>query len=230
MHYVREIFLGKPVDYIHSQFTRYGRGAFAGPALVVKNGSTIKAEGSIHYVNILGEIIAAGANQDLNVSGSIFAKREIKIPLDVKKKTAKGDLHTAEVGETIHSDALKMVYDDYKDAYILLELSASSGSWKLKCKKKPPKPGGGLDEKFCSATLEQRALSTIMDEILFDAENAVFKQAELKHQITVDELVGTPELKKDPARFRTEAQRKGTIKRTLTIDGKTTETTHDFLA
>jgi hypothetical protein len=230
MHYIKEIFLGKSVDYIHSQFTRYGKGTFDGPALVVKNGSNIKAEGSIHYANILGEIIAAGANQNLNVSGIIYAKREIKIPLDVKKKTVKGDLHTAEVGETIHSDALKMIYDDYKDAYILLDLSASSGNWKLKSKKKPPKPGGKLDEKFCSATLEQKTLSNIMEEILFDAENAVFKQAELKHKITIDELVGTPELKKDPARFRTEAQRKGTIKRTLTIDGKTTETTHGFLA
>jgi len=229
MHYIKEIFLGKPVDYIHGQFTRYGKGMFEGPALVVKKGSTIKVEGSIHYANVLGELIAAAADQNLNVSGSIYAKRDIKIPLEIKNKKAKGDLHTAEVRETIHSDALKMVYNDYKDAYILLELSADSGGWKLKCKKKPPKPGGGLDEKFCSATLEAKALPAVMEEILFDLKDASFKQAEVKHEIIIDEIVGTPELKKDPARFRLEAKRKGTIRRTLTIDGKTTASIHAFL-
>jgi len=227
MNHIKDIFLGKPVDYIHSQYTRYGKGTFNGPALAIKNGKTIKADGSVHYANILGGIIAESSQEDINASGSIFAKREIKIPVETSGKKTKGDLHSLNVKGTLPADALKMIYSDYPDANILLELSA--GGWKLKCKKKPPRPGGGLDTKFCSAILENTALDKVMDEILFDAKDKNFKEAEIKHQITIEELVSTPELKKDPARFRLEAKRKGRIKRTVTIDGKTTETTKEFI-
>lgn len=230
MNYIKEIFLGKPVDYIHGTFTRYGRGTFEGPAIKIKNGAVIKAEGSIHYANILGQLIVENTEQEFNVSGLIHARREIKVPLKTGKKTSKGELHVTEVNDKIHSDGLKMVYNDYKDAYILLELNPTSGNWKLKCKKKPPKPGGKLDEKFCNATLEANALQNLMDEILFDIKDKNFKEAEIKNTMVIDELVGTPELKKDSARFRLEAKRKGKIRRTLTIDGKKTETTHDFTA
>jgi hypothetical protein len=230
MNYIKEIFLGKPIDYMHAQFIRYSKGTFQGPTLVIKNGSSIKADGSIHYANILGEIIVKNSPQEFNASGTINAKREIKIPMDVKKKTKKSDLHTVEVKETIHSDGLQMIYSDYKDANILLELNGNSGKWKLKCKKKLPKPGGGLDEKFCSAVMEPKAIDSIMDEILFDIKDKNFKEAEIRHELTIEELVGSPELKKDAARFRTEAKRKGKIKRTVTVDGRKTETTTDFIA
>lgn len=227
MHYIKEIFLGKPVDYMHAQYTRYGRGTFDGPTLTIKNGPTIKAEGSIHYANILGGIIADNSRQDIDASGIIYAKREIKIPVETSGKKTKGGLRSVDVNSSLPADALKMIYGDYPDAFILLELNA--GGWKLKCKKKPPKPGGGLDEKFCSAIMETSALDRVMDEILFDVKDKNFKEATLKHQITIDELVGSEELKKDPAKFRLEAKRKGKIKRTVTIDGKTTETTKEFI-
>lgn len=227
MHYIKEIFLGKPVDYIHSQYTRYGKGTFDGPALTLKKGSTLKAEGSIHYVNILGSIIAETGPQEFEVDGVITAKRELKVPIEARKKPSKGRVHTVEIKGSAPADALKMIYGDYPDAYILLELNA--GSWKLKCKKKPPRPGGGLDIKFCSAIMETSALDRVMDEVLFDVKDKNFKEAVIKHKITIDELVGSEELKKDSARFRLEAKRKGKIKRTVTIDGKTTETTHDFI-
>ncbi|MDD5111581.1 MAG: hypothetical protein PHG85_03475 [Candidatus Altiarchaeota archaeon] len=227
MNHIKDIFLGKSVDYIHNQYTRYGKGTFDGPALAIKNGKSIKADGSVHYANILGGIIAESAQGDVNASGSIFAKREIKIPVDTSGKKTKGDLHSLDVTGTLAADALKMIYTDYPDANILLELS--TGAFKLKCKKKPPKPGGGLDEKFCSAILEKEALGKVMDEVLFDAKDKNFKEAEIKHRITIEELVGSPELKKDPARFRREAKRKGRIKRTVTIDGKTTETIKEFI-
>ena len=228
MHYIKEIFLGKPVDYMHNMFTRYSRGTFDGAALTIKNGPTIKAVGSVHYTNILGELIANNCQQELKVSGVVHAKREIKIPLEVKKQSKKKGVHIAEVNTNIHSDGLKMVYGDYKEAYILLNLNASEGKWKLKCKKKPPRPGGKLDTRFCSAVLEQNALDNLMEEILFDHKDKNFKTVELKHQFIIEELVADQELKKDAARYRLEAKRKGKIKRTLTTDGKTTETEHEF--
>jgi len=230
MHYIKEIFLGKPVDYIHNQLTKYGRGVFQGPEITVKNGPVLKADGSIHYSNILGEIIIESSPQEYNVTGAICAKREIKVPLKTGKKTAKAGLHTIEVKDVIHSDGLKMVYNDYKDAYILLSLTPNSGKWKLTCKKKLPKPGGGVDNRFCNAILESNGLAKIMEEILFDVKDKNFKEATIKHTIMIEELVGSPELKKDPARFRLEAKRKGKIKRTITIDGKTTETIKEFIA
>ena len=230
MHYIKEIFLGKPVDYMHNQFTRYGRGVFEGPRLTVKNGPVIKAEGSIHYVNILGELIVQNSSQEFKVDGTINAKREIKVPLNTGKKNNKGDLHSVEVKDDIHSDGLKMIYNDYKDGNILMSLKQASGKWKLACKKKLPKPGGKLDEKFCSALFETKALEDFIGEIMFDIKDKNFKEAEIKHEITIEELVGTPELKKDAAKFRLEAKRKGKIKRTVTVDGKKTETTKEFLA
>jgi len=226
MNYIKEIFLGKPVDYMHGMFARYGRGTFEGPLLTVKNGPSIKAEGSVHYANILGQVIAESTQQEFSVSGAIHAKREIKVPLKTGKETKKGDIHSVEVKDNMHSDGLKMVYGDYRDAYVLLELSA--GKWRLKCKKKPPKPGGSLDAKFCSATLDKTALDEVMEEILFDVRDRNFREAEIRHEIVIEELVGPPELKKDPAKFRTQAKRRGRISRRVTVDGRKTETTQEF--
>ncbi|MBM3309346.1 MAG: hypothetical protein FJY77_03745 [Candidatus Altiarchaeales archaeon] len=230
MHYIKEVFLRKPIDHMHGMFTRYGRGAFEGPTLTVNNGPVIKVDGSIHYANILGEVIVESSLQEYSVSGAIHAKRDIKVPLKAGRQAVKAGLHSVEVEDTIHSDGLKMVYNDFKDAYILLSLTASSGKWKLSCKKKPPKPGGKVDEKFFNATLEPSGLAKLMEEILFDVKDKNFKQIEIKHEIIIDELVGTPELKKDAAKFRLEAKRKGKIKRILTVDGKTTETIKEFSA
>jgi hypothetical protein len=230
MHYIKEIFLGKPIDYIHSQFTRYGKGNFQVAAITIKNGPAIRCDGSVHYVNIVGEIIASSSQQEFEVDGSIHAKRQIKVPLKAGKEKVKGGLHSVEIKDKIHSDGLRMVYNDYKDGNILLSLTPSSGKWRLSPKKKMPRPGGGLDEKFWNAVLEPSALDGIMNEILFDVKDKNFKEARITHEVSIEELVGSPELKKDAARFRLEAKRKGKIKRTVDIDGRKTETTHEFIA
>jgi len=231
MHFTKEIFSNSVSDWIHPVFVRYGKGTFNGPVLRLNKGKGIKVKGSIDYCNTLGYIIANSANANLEINGKIIAKRDFSNDLrgivNLKKFSKEGGLFSAEITDMISSKNLKNIYEKIPDAYVLIDISANP--FKLKSKKSLPKPGSRIDGEFCNATLDMSALDSIMSELLFDLKNKDFNEVNVSHTYTINELVAPEEIKKDPARFRIEAKRKGTIKRILEVDGQKTESEHELL-
>lgn len=238
MHFIAEILKGDGVsDYVHQRFTRYGRGSFDGPVIVLKKAkNAIKVNSTEDYVNVLGETITRNIEADsIGVKGKIICKRDIKSILDEsnigvsKISHKKAGLYTYEVDCETSRDKLAIIYSKIPDAHVLIDLTLEK-PWKLKCKKAPPKPGSGADENFCSAALGISALEDVMKEILFDLDSGKdFDEVRVEHTYNIEKLMIPEECRKDPAKARIQAKRRGVIKRIVVVDGVTKETEHKLL-
>jgi hypothetical protein len=228
MNFIKEIFRGDPgQDYIHPKFTRYGRGEFLGPIISLKKTSRIKVNGSVDYVNILGELILKNSSGDVKVSGNIFSRKEINSELILKSRKRKG-LFNSELKGCFPSSELLKLYEEFREGYFLLDLE--SQGFKLKTKKKPPKPGSKTDDKFFTAVLDNTLLDRIMDEICFDSENKDFREIRISHTYQITELVVPEGYRNDAAKARVLAKRKGGIKRVVSVDDSTYEIKEELLA
>lgn len=225
MHYIRGLFEGKVEDWVHERFVRYGRGGFEAAIFSVKKtGKGVKVSASWEYAGALVEVLAF-AGGIIEVKGSVYARRDIsgalKDFLSVSKEKKKRGLYSADVSGELDADAFKGLSGMIPDALILAD--ASCGRNRVKCKKKPPKPGSGLDESFCSADYVGELLGRLREEFLFDVAGE-FTEARASHRYVIAELVA-PAGVSDPARIRVEAKRKGTIERTLVVDGRESKKT-----
>jgi len=229
MHYIKQILKGNPDDWVHERFIRYGRGEFEAAILSVKKtGKGVKVSGSWEYASALVEVLAS-AGGTIEVKGSVFARRDIsgalKDFLAVSKEKKKRGRYSADVSGELDADAFKGLIGMIPDALVLAD--ASCGKNRVKCKKKPPKPGSGLDESFCSADYGRELLERLREEFLFDVAGE-FTEARVSHKYLIKELV-PPAGVSDPAKIRVEAKRKGTIERTLVVDGRESKKTAPLL-
>lgn len=229
MNYVKAFFTGQVDSRVHSRFTRYSKGVFAGPVLTVKNSKTIRVSASADYVNILGSLVAS-SGQSFNVSGKVVSKEAFDLGLGPEPKR-KGGLYTLDLKRDLSSSELAGIYSTVPYGFALLNLApVEKTGFKLSVKKGLlPKPGSAVDGDFCKAALDASALDKILSELLFDLKNKDFKEAKVSHQYVIESLVAPDEIRKDPVRFRTEAKRKGKVKRTLEVDGVKTESEADLL-
>ena len=234
MHYIEELIAGRgDEEHIHRRFIRYGRGEFSGAAICIKkDGANLKIAASEDYVNCLGEIIAKDSKETFSVSGSIISREDVSSQikaagLDVKKSAKKKGFYATQVAGTLSGGALSSLYSGLESAHMLLELKSQKAS--LKCKKNLPKPSGGVDEKFCSATMPKDKFAAILKEICCDPIKEG-SEVVLEHTYVIKELVEPEKYKNDYANARIMAKRKGVIKRTISSDATKTNIEHAFSA
>jgi hypothetical protein len=227
MHYIKQLFEGKPEEWVHLFFTRYGRGEFDGPTCEVDVGKDIKFKGTVEYSTLLGELVASGGG-DFKVDGAIFAKIDFRdelnragIEFDDKSKPKKG-FYVAQVMGEFPGSVLAGVYSKLPHATVLLNLAGAKG--KLKCKKKPPKPGGEKDLDFCSGSMDISALPRLKEEVFFDVGD--FKKAKAENKFSISELLIPPGA--GAAEARLNAKRKGKVLRKVTLDGAQKESDFPF--
>jgi hypothetical protein len=218
MHYIRQLFEGKSEDWVHLLFTRYGRGEFDGPVCQADIGKNIKFSGSVEYCGTF-VWLAGLCGGDWNVDGAIYAKRDFRdaleaagVEFDDKSKPKKG-VYLAQVTGEMPGAVLADVVEKMPDATVLLNLASDKG--KLKCKKKPPKPGGEKDAAFFSGLLDVSVLGRMKEEVFFGAGE--FKTAKVQNILKIEELVIPPGASAAEARLN--AKRKGKVLRTVTVDG-----------
>ncbi|MFC2154363.1 hypothetical protein ACFLRC_02635 [Candidatus Altiarchaeota archaeon] len=195
MHFIRQITEGKVEEWVHYNFIRYGRGSFHGPAInLQKSGTSIKANSTVDYANFLGELVAS-AGGSYNLNGKIVVRRDVNeflssLNLTSGKPKKKGSILTMDVKGTLDENQVKEFYQNLCDALVLVDLMPVEGKpYKLKCKKKPPKPGSGLDHKFCVASLPHDTLDIVCQEILFDADKKEFSKASINNEYLIEGLV-----------------------------------------
>jgi len=226
MNFIKQIFKGDVDNKTHQKFIKYGRGKFPGPVLeVTKQAKNIKVKGSFDYAEILGELIAKNADGNFNVTGKIMSKNSLDdelsdFSIQIQKKTKKRKLNVYQIKTEVGSEILKKLYD--LDAYVLLSIApVEKINFKLKTKAAPPKPGGGIDDNFCSAVFDVTKIDEILNELLFDAGDIDiknFKKINVSHEYIINELIIPEEFKDKPEEIRTHAKRKGGIIRKIAVD------------
>jgi hypothetical protein len=222
MQYVKQLFEGSPPEWVHLLFTRYGRGLFDGPAAEVEVGKDIKFKTTVEFSTYFG-YLAASCGGDFSVEGAIYAKKDIRdglnslgIEFDDKSKPKQG-FFVAQIKGTYPGDVLARMYDLMPHATVLLQLTGAGV--KLKCKKKPPKPGGEKVSDFASGTLGLSVLAKLREDVFFGGGD--FKSAKVEYKYQISEIVIPAGM--DAAKARLSAKRKGKVLRMLTIDGSETK-------
>lgn len=112
--------------------------------------------------------------------------------------------------------------------FTLLDLEGKD--FKLKIKKKLPKPGKNedkIDGKFCQLEADEKLYSKIKKDFFWDIPNA--KKINIKHKIIIESII-MPEGEKDFSKIREIAKRKGKIIREADIDGKIIIKEYEFEA
>jgi hypothetical protein len=223
MDHIKELIQGdQNHEHVHQKFVKYSKGAFSGPTLSIKKtGDNLKINGSYDYADAVAGVILKNSPGTIKAAGTIYSRTEIKTPYSTKAKKKLG-VCIIEIKAEADASALKTLYEQSKDATFLIDIEASGA--KMKAKKKPPKPGSGSDDQFFSATIPGTMIGAVMTDLFFDAQKKDFKEAKISHAYQINEIVIPEEYKKDAAKARLMAKRKGTLKRKVEIDGVATET------
>jgi len=231
MNFIRELFEGDSEhEWIHNKFIKYSKGEFPGPRISIKKaGAFLKINSSADYVNILGMLLAGTFSGSLKVDGSIISREKIEtyletIGLDIVKARKKKGAFIYNVKGEADSKAIAELYSRLLDGVLLLNLLGDKVT--LKVKKKLPKPGSKQNEKFCTGKLGQN--ERIVNEICFDVDVGSFKEIEISHRYTINELI-IPEDCKDFSLARALAKRKGSVRRSVSVDGSVHETEKELL-
>lgn len=229
MNHIKELMCGSQEhEGIHQRFVKYSKGVFEGGAIELKrSGDKIKIKGSFDYSDIVGELLAKNSPGKISFSGTIASKKDIKTSIPLGKTKKKLGTVTAEIKGEAEARQLADLYEQNPEAQILVEMESSSG--KLKSKKKPPKPGSGLDTEFFSAELSASLMPKLLDELCFDVPAKDLKEAKIAHTYSINEIVIPEEYRKDFSKARLYAKRKGSAKRRAEIDGKVKETEKEIL-
>jgi hypothetical protein len=229
MNHIKEILSGnQDQEFIHQKFVKYSKGNFVAAALNLKKaGDKLKVKGSCDYSDVVGYILAKASSGPVKVSGAIASKKEIKTTLPLAKGKKRLGVVTTEIKTDLDAKDLVALYEQNPEAHLLIDIESSAG--KLKTKKKPPRPGGGIDDEFFSAEIQPSAIPAFLEETCFDFENKNFAEAKVIHTYSITEIVIPEEYRKDAAKARLHSKRKGTVKRTIETDGRKTEKTKDLL-
>ncbi|MBI2630162.1 hypothetical protein HYW76_03595 [Candidatus Pacearchaeota archaeon] len=208
--FIKKIFAKRADEGVHSQFVRFGRGAYSGRAVAVlhKTGKA-KLKGSFEYANDFANIASELGN--LKFSGIIMSRAD----LGLAGKNKNG-IFIYEV-ENMDSDKIKEISEK---AYCLL-LDGEGDGISLKVKKKLPKPGKSgdskIDDGFCMLETDLKYFDKLKEAFFWDIPD--FKKAKVSHEYKINDMV-MPQGEKDFEKIRVLTKRKGILVRKLDIDGR----------
>lgn len=205
--FIKKVFEGKTDEGVHSQFVRFGRGNYAGRAVIsLMKTSKVKVKASFEYADDFVNLVSELTN--VKFSGIVLSKNELN--LNGKKKSG---IYEYEFSGS--SEDVKKIKD--KTYFMLLDGEGDGIS--LKIKKKLPKPGkageGKIDAKFCILEADLKYYSKIKDEFFWDIPDC--KRANITHTYEINDLV-MPKNEKDFEKIRVLTKRKGKIIRKIVLD------------
>ena len=227
INFIRKIVDNDIDNYVHSKFTRFGKGLFEKEDFIVKLSSkNVQVQTGYEYAEVLLRILAENTSEDVSGSGKIVSSKDAEKRINdanieiVAKRGKKYDVKFSLNAQ----DFKKFVYD-FEDCYLLLNVT--SGSNTIKMKQVLPKPNK-IVEKFTNAKFAKSLLPLLIEEFLFDARDFK-KQAVMKHVYEIEDIIVDDELiKTDPLKARLEAKRKGKLIRELDVDGRKEHLEYNF--
>ena len=222
MNFIKKLVEGKVDEDVHRQFTRFGKGEYGGRFLLsLWKTKKIKIKSSFEFANDLVALCSEFGN--CKVSGIVMSKESLKNIL--KEKNIEGNVVVKKGGlyyeniipsQELSGEQLKALEENSYSTLLDLE----SKDFKLKIKKKLPKPGKNedkIDRKFCQLEVDEKSYSKIKEDLFWDLPDA--KKINVKHKLFIENII-MPEGEKDFAKIRELAKRKGKIIREVEIDGQ----------
>ena len=207
--FIKNIFQGSVDEEAHRQFVRFGKGNYAGRAVLsLHKTKKIKLKGSFEYANDFVNLVSELEN--VKFSGVVLSKE--KLGLGNEKK--KSGIYSYEV--EIDSEKVKELKN--KVYYFLLD--ADSENIKLIIRKKLPKPGKvgkkKVDDSFCEIEADLKYYPVLKEAFFWDVPDC--KKCKVSHEYEITDLI-YPEGEKDFEKIRLMTKRKGKIIRRLEVDG-----------
>ncbi|MFH1326554.1 MAG: hypothetical protein ABIH59_00310 [archaeon] len=230
MNFIKKIFDQKIDKEVHKQFIRFGKGEYKGRFLLnLRKSKKIKVKTSFEFANDL--VVLCSDFGNCKVSGIILSKEDISNVMSQKNikgnsETKKGGIYYQNNIESQELEKEQLIELEKVSYFTLLDIEGEE--FKLKIKKKLPKPGkaeGKIDDKFCQLEAEEKHYSKIKEDFFWDTPNT--KKIDIKHTIIVKEII-IPKEEKDYAKIREMSKRKGQIIRKIKIDDQETSKNIDF--
>jgi len=221
MGFVKKIVENKIDDAVHRQFIRFGKGKYVGRFLLsLRKSKKIKVKTSFEFANDL--VILCSSFGNYEVSGIILSKKDISGI--IKKNNIKGNSETKKGGLYYQNNIDKQELNQEqllnleKESYFTL-LDIEGENFKLKIKKKLPKPGkdeNKIDDKFCQLEADEQYYDKIKKDFFWDVPDR--KKININHTVIIDQII-FPKEEKDYSKIRELAKRKGKLIRNFIIDG-----------
>jgi hypothetical protein len=232
MNFIKKLIEKKIDDEVHRQFIRFGKGEFGGRFLLgLRKTSNIKLKTSFEFANDLVALCASFG--DCKISGLILSKEDISKMMSAnnikcQSEPKRGGLYYQNNIDSQDITKEKLVELE-KVSYVAL-LDIEGAGFKLKTKKKLPKPGKSeskIDDKFCQLEADEKYYPKIKEDLFWDTPEA--KKVSITHKIIVKDII-QPKGETDYAKVREMAKRKGQMIRKITADEKESLKEIDFEA
>lgn len=232
MNFMKKLVNKEIDDSVHSQFIRFGKGDYHGRfPLNMRKSKKIKIKTGFEFANDL--ILLCSEFGTCKTSGIVLSKKdisEIMLTKNIKghSETKRGGLYYQ---NNIDEQELtkEQLQELSKESYFTL-LDLEGDDFKLKIKKKLPKPGKNedkIDDKFCQLEADEKYYLKIKEDFFWDTPEA--KKIQIKHTIIINSII-VPEGEKDFAKIRELSKRKGKIIRKIDSDGQELVKEYEFEA
>lgn len=232
MNFIKKVFDEGIDEEVHLQFIRFGKGEYKRRFLLsLWKTKKIKVKTSFEFANDLVRLCSEFG--DCKVSGIALSKENISEMMS--ENNIKGDSETKKGGlyyqNNIDNQEMKkeqLMELEKKSYFTLLDLEGDD--FKLKIKKKLPKPGKSenkIDDKFCQLEADEKFYSKIKEDFFWDTPET--KKVSIEHSVLIDSIV-MPEGEKDFSKIREIAKRKGRIIRKKIINEQEVNSEKEFVA
>ncbi len=222
--FTKKIFERKNDDFVHLQFQKFSKGEFKDKAVVLARNSNGKysisttSEYANEFVRYLAEKLG---DSKTNVTGIVVSTRDLKGELEFEDIKQFMGVKQYKINKEMSGKEIIDLLNKLPKSFFGLSFLVRSSILKVKDKApKSAKPSTKADEKpkadFCKLKTEDKEL---VKNLIFDKEAEDFKSIEIKHSFIIKDLV-LPKNEKDFEKIREMAIRKGSVVRTLNIDGK----------
>jgi hypothetical protein len=253
MNWISKLIDGKPDEFVHAKFMKYGIGTHPGPRIQLsfsKNKISFKADLDLEKIFLRGYLATAPKGSQ-KISGMIesYTDRqddfaEARMPLSWKKSKKKGaTTYKVKLKEVAPlEDISEIVEKDGPTTFFLLSMSPRDGSkpWKIKTKTSYPKaPKGGDDEEkvkapnFVVGALANtpETFEYILNEVAPDFKDQITpetKKIMINHEIVIEDIEIPEDSNLSFKEKRKLAKKRGKLIRKITIDKKEHELEYSF--
>ena len=226
-NFIKKIFANDITEEVHNAFTRYSLGEFVKEPFIVKRSKDkITASTGFEYLNFLQRFFAENVSGEVEIDGVIESVRdlspklkELDLKFTVERRFGKSGNKFKLTKQNISASLYKKMVDELFGEYLLFNAKAKEGLLKLK-KKTTPKLGSPT-EKFVTISFSNELLPLFKEDYLFDVPAGDFKELKVEQTYYVQDIdLDEKLLEKDADLARRKAQRRGEIKRIVTVDGK----------
>ncbi len=227
--FIKKIFNQRSDNLVHIQFQKFSRGEFKNKAMIrlKNNAGKFNMDTTYEYARELVMSLAEKlGNNKTHVTGALVSALDLSGFEYTERKMAMGARKYMIDTEMTGNQILELCENQTK---AFIALSFNVGEDELKIQPKSPKSAKGASsskKEDAEAKIDFCKLKTsdfkLVEGFVFDSEAKNAKKVEIKHDFIIEEIVISPELKKekDFAKIREMAERKGKISRKLDVDGK----------